>query len=460
MVYLFGEDKLRGIVYSRHSAEDKQENSVEIQQEEDEKFMAREGVVLLEHFADEGFSGLTADRPAFQEMFRKYVLDPNAPKIDFIVVYDASRFGRFQSRPEAWRLLSLMDERGIKLATVNRGLPKKDSNVMDDLMLILDFAQAGEYSKLLSEKVVAGCIKVSKQGYSAGAPAPYGCVRVLLSEERKRMGVLQPGEHKAIANQRVTFEPSTDGKAKIVKRIFNEFVSKGKFPDEIAEDLNQDKIPTATGKKWRAEGIVRILSNETYTGTRIYNRTWSRLKKQKRRNPESEWARCPNAHEALVLPEIFQMAKERLRYLRPRANSESVRRFRTTQKYVWRFIDQEIKGYSNDQRFYIRQCFPALFGSLYATSDNKRSCFYVPPQCRKFEKVLAFSVDTSFETEGLKNVYCLDSDMLQPSTYLIVEDGAVKPIDTAKAKELISDICWKLLESQAPWLKTDLVQVA
>ena len=114
-------------------------------------------------------------------MFDKWIRNPEAQRIDFVIVYDASRFGRFQSTPEAHRLLVECDERKTNLATVNRGLPRKETSVMDYLILILDFAQAGEYSKLLSDKVTYGCIKVSEQGYSAGGTAPYGYNRVLCS---------------------------------------------------------------------------------------------------------------------------------------------------------------------------------------------------------------------------------------------------------------------------------------
>ncbi|HUD20854.1 MAG TPA: recombinase family protein [Candidatus Saccharimonadales bacterium] len=370
MIHLFGEDKLRAVAYYRHSAEDKQENSVEIQREQVEKFAAKEGVEILEHFQDEGFTGTNANRPGFQTMFDKWVRNPEAARIDFVLVYDASRFGRFQSTPEALRLLVECDERKINLATVNRGLPRKETSVMDYLILILDFAQAGEFSKLLSEKVTYGCIKVSEQGYSAGGTAPYGYVRVLLSEARERLEVLNPGERKVISNQRVTFEPSVNGEAEIVKRIFREFVSKGYFPDEIAEHLNRDNIPTAKLKQWRPSGIAHILANETYAGTRVYNKVSSRLNQEKRRNLSSEWTRCPDAHKALVSEETFRKAQERLYWLKPASRSRTVRQFRSTQAYVWRYIDEVLQGFSEDQQFYLRRNLPVVFGSTYMVGDE------------------------------------------------------------------------------------------
>lgn len=455
MIHLFGEDQLRAVTYYRHSAEDKQENSVPIQREKTEEFAGGVKVEILEQFADEGVSGITADRPAFQTMFRKYVLDPNAPKIDYILVYDASRFGRFQSRPEAWRLLSMMDEKGIQLATVNRGLPKKDANVMDDIMLILDLAQAGEGSKLLSDKVFYGCFKVSTQGYSAGGSAPYGYTRILLSEQRERISVLNRGEKKMISNQRVSFEPSTTGEADVVKRIFTEFVRKGKYPDEIAKQLNRDSVVTAMGKTWRPEYVVKILLNETYAGTRIYNRTWSRLKKKAKRNPESEWARCANAHEGLVTPEVFRMAKERLRYIRPRADRLSIRKYWSAESYVWKFIEEQIESYTDDQKFFIRQNFPAIFGTLYKSGDKTRSCFYLPKQIKKSGEVLAFSIDPEMEKPSLYEISIYESESLGTQGFLLVDQGNKLSLDKEDTITAIKNICDKLIEQHCPWLKTE-----
>lgn len=455
MIHLFGEDKIRVITYYRHSAEDKQENSNEIQRDQALIFATKEGIEILEHFDDEGFTGLTANRPGFQAMFQKYVIDPNAPKIDYILVYDASRFGRFQRMSEVWHYLGLCEERGIRLATVERGLPKKEMTIMDTFMLTLDFTNAGDYSKRLSEKVFFGCVKVSEQGYSAGGTAPYGYVRVLLSESRDRIGVLKQGEQKMISNQRVSFEPSTNGQEKVVKRIFQEFVDKGYFPDEIAERLNRDKIPTSKLKEWSSSGIFSILSNETYIGTRVYNKSWNRLAQKSRRNPPSLWVRCPNAHRALVSEEMFRKAQERLYWLRPSVRNQAIRQFRSTKSYVWRYLDEVFKSLTDDQRFYVRRNFPVLFGSTYLVGGEKRSCFYVPTETKKFNKLLAVSINNDSENLQVDSIQLVDSDEIGYSSYLILnqsEGRSLLAID--ELASATDEICSRVLEQRSPWLMT------
>jgi DNA invertase Pin-like site-specific DNA recombinase len=59
----------KAVAYYRHSAEDKQENSVAIQREHAEKFAAKHNIEIIHEEADEGVSGLIANRPGFQTTF-------------------------------------------------------------------------------------------------------------------------------------------------------------------------------------------------------------------------------------------------------------------------------------------------------------------------------------------------------------------------------------------------------
>ena len=65
------------------------------------------------------------------------------------------------------------------------------------------------------------------------------------------------------------------GQAAIVRRIFGEFLS-GKSVFRIGKDLTADGIPTPSGKKvWSTSTIRGILSNETYKGDKLLQKTYS-----------------------------------------------------------------------------------------------------------------------------------------------------------------------------------------
>ena len=84
-------DGKKAIAYYRHSAEDKQENSVPIQREHAEKFAREFGIEIIHEEADEGKTGLLASRPGFERLFNEWVLNDDAPSFDYVLVYDVSR---------------------------------------------------------------------------------------------------------------------------------------------------------------------------------------------------------------------------------------------------------------------------------------------------------------------------------------------------------------------------------
>ncbi len=69
--------KIPAVAYYRHSAQDRQENSIPIQSEQVREWADMSGVEIINEFADAGRSGLTAEgRPAFTEMMNEWVANP------------------------------------------------------------------------------------------------------------------------------------------------------------------------------------------------------------------------------------------------------------------------------------------------------------------------------------------------------------------------------------------------
>ena len=84
----------RAVAYYRHSAQDRQENSVSIQQELVRKWAAENGVDITHEFADRGKSGLTAEgRDGFNELMDRWVKQRD--DFEFVLCLDVSRWGRF-----------------------------------------------------------------------------------------------------------------------------------------------------------------------------------------------------------------------------------------------------------------------------------------------------------------------------------------------------------------------------
>ena len=197
------EPKKRAVAYYRHSAQDRQENSVEIQQDQVRKFAANNGIVIIKEFADRGISGLSVEgRDSFNELIHGYVEGGKAD-FEYVLVLDVSRWGRFQEMDRAAYYMDVCLQHGKQVVFTTIGFPK-ENDLLHGLHLSIERYRAASYSRELSGKVWKGCAKIASNGFWAGGSAPYGLCRILLDEQRRPLQVLAPGEHKAIHNQRVT----------------------------------------------------------------------------------------------------------------------------------------------------------------------------------------------------------------------------------------------------------------
>ncbi len=87
--------KLRAVAYYRHSAQDRQENSIPIQRDQVREWADKNGVEIIQEFSDAGKSGLTSEgRPAFTELMDQWV--KQRTDFTYILCLDVSRWGRFQ----------------------------------------------------------------------------------------------------------------------------------------------------------------------------------------------------------------------------------------------------------------------------------------------------------------------------------------------------------------------------
>ncbi len=386
----------RAIAYYRHSAEDKQENSVPIQREYAQKFADDYGIEIIHEEADEGKSGLLATRPAFDNLFQKWILNDDSPDFEYVLVYDVSRWGRFQDQDEAAYYEFLCKKQGKKVVYITKGFPKEDEQLISHLQTSIERYMAAEYSRQLSNKVFHGCVKISEQGYSAGGTACYGMTRILLDEDKKPIRELKKGEHKMIANQRVTFAPKNDETTEVVKEIFDLLVNHWRTPAEIASNLNSRNIPSAHGGRWNQDKIRRILTNETYIGTRIYNKTWNRLKQGHRSNPLSEWVFCYNAFPAIVESDLFIKAQERLYWLLPSKWKKGVYKTEKAKRTLRKELKNKLlsAGLSEDQCFEYLNELPVLASaSFYLKKSTPVWCFSIPELMKKYKFVLCAVVE-------------------------------------------------------------------
>lgn len=298
----------RAVAYYRHSAQDRQENSVEIQQDQVRQFAKEHDIEIIHEFADRGKSGLSTEgRDAFNEMITEYVQGAKED-FQFVLVLDVSRWGRYQDTDMSAYFTGLCAQYGKRVVFTTIGFGEKD-DLLHGLHLSIERYRAASYSRELSTKVFKGCAKIASQGFRAGGMPPYGYDRLLLDEQRKPVQRLEPGQRKSIQNQRVTLAPGDEVEVAVVKQVFRGFVQRKQTPQQIAATLNSKHVLSPGGRQWTPSAVAAVLTNELYAGTMIYNKTTQRLKSPSRSNPKAEWIRAENAFPAIIERKLFDSAQ-------------------------------------------------------------------------------------------------------------------------------------------------------
>jgi DNA invertase Pin-like site-specific DNA recombinase len=325
------ETKAKAVAYYRHSAEDRQENSIPIQREQIRKFAKEHGIKIIDEFQDAGKSGLSTEgRDGFNGMIEKVISDQD---FQYVLALDVSRWGRFQDVDMSGHYRSLCRQYGKEVVYTSMGFSGLD-DPMRYLLLSVEGFRAAAYSRELSDKVFKGCVKIAEQGFHAGGMPPYGLRRLLLDERRNPVQILEPGQRKSIQNQRVTLTPGEENQVKTIRRIFTDFVRKGRHPKEIASSLNQEGIPSPGNRKWSSQAIRSILTNELYIGTMVYNKTQQKLLSKTEKNPREQWIRTENAFATIVDLKLFDQAqaifkKQQEEYLRRHSTEDMVSRLKS-----------------------------------------------------------------------------------------------------------------------------------
>jgi DNA invertase Pin-like site-specific DNA recombinase len=450
--------KKTAIAYYRHSAEDKQENSIKIQQGHVEEFAQKHKIEIIHQELDEGKSGLLAKRPGFERLFSDWIENPTAPFFNYILVYDVSRWGRFQNPDQSGYYEYLCTKHGKEVIYVSRGFTAPTNQLISSLETSIQRYMAAEYSRQLSDKVFHGCVKISQQGFSSGGTAPYGMTRLLLDINKNPVRILKRGEFKQIANERVIFSPLNDSTTDTIKLIFHLYVHEKRSILQIVERINRTDICTANGEKWNRSKVIKILKNEVYIGTRIYNKTWGRLKQKSYRNPRSLWVIKPNAFDAIINTEDFKLAQERLYWNISRNWRKGINSVRKITNLTKNNVKNWLlnKGLDEVLCNKIFNELPIIYGVKNHTIDHGNLCFLITERQRRFKNVLAIGIDDDFNLMK-QDCFLLDLKEFKNSNYIILQDNTPaffdQKIDQENIEEVIKNFIQQYITSDR-YMKT------
>lgn len=282
-------------LYARLSQEDAldgESNSIANQKKILLKYAKDNGFSNPIFFIDDGVSGVTFDRPGWNEMIRL----AEAGKVTTVIVKDMSRMGRDYLKV-GYYTESFFAERDIRYIAINDGVDsdKGDNEFTPFRNLFNDF-----YARDTSKKIRAVMRAKGNAGEHLCTNPPYGYMK---SPDNKKQWIVD------------------EEAAAVVKRIFDLCVA-GKGPMQIAKILTADKVLTVKayyakrdGKtmpdnlyRWDYKSISGILERPEYTGCTVNFKTYSKSHKLKKRlqNTPENYRIFPNTQSAIIEEKVFE----------------------------------------------------------------------------------------------------------------------------------------------------------
>lgn len=286
-------------LYARLSQEDAldgESNSIANQKKILLKYATDNGFPNPTFFIDDGVSGVTFDRPGWNEMIRL----AEAGKVQTVIVKDMSRMGRDYLKV-GYYTESFFAERDIRYIAINDGVDsdKGDNDFTPFRNLFNDF-----YARDTSKKIRAVMRAKGNAGEHLCTNPPYGYMK-------------DPADKKKwIVDEEA---------AEIVKRIFDLCIA-GKGPMQIAKLLTAERVLTVkahyaqrAGKPlpekpyhWDPKSVAGILERPEYTGCTVNFKTYSKshkLKKRLHNVPENQRI-FPNTQPAIIDEQVFVRVQE------------------------------------------------------------------------------------------------------------------------------------------------------
>lgn len=287
--------------FSNNKAES---DSISSQRKIIQRFVAQQpDIELVAEFSDDGYSGTSFERPQFQKMMEAV----KAGEINCIIVKDLSRFGR--EYIDAGRYIEkIFPQLGVRFIAVNDNYDSLNFSTSDSLIVPIKNFLNDSYCRDISIKVRSNFESRRRNGEFVSNYTPYGYLR---SPNDKTQLVID------------------EAAGEVVRDIFRWKVE-GMSPVTIAEKLNlrgvlspsehkrsiginyKTAFQTNARSKWSPKTVIRILTNEVYTGVLVQGKRTTPNYKVKHTivKDEQDWSRIENAHEPIIQAREFELVQK------------------------------------------------------------------------------------------------------------------------------------------------------
>jgi len=304
------QETFKAVVYIRLSnADDKpgESDSVANQRKLIEEYLKNHPEIMsVGEFVDDGVSGIVFDRPSFNAMMA-FIQDGGA---NCVITKDLSRLGR--DRIEMGRYLRrIFPAFGVRFIAVNDNVDTLNDST-DGLFVSVKSILNDEYCRDISIKTRSALDVKRANGDYTGACPVYGYKKD--DNDRNQLVI----DDYAAEVVRDIFRMKTEGYSSArIAVVLNErgVLSPLEYKKDRGLPHPKGGYADRNGAKWCATTVIRILGDETYTGTLIQGKSGTPTYKLRElvQKPEEEWHRCENAHEPIILRHNFDLVRKIMR---------------------------------------------------------------------------------------------------------------------------------------------------
>jgi DNA invertase Pin-like site-specific DNA recombinase len=300
--------------YLRMSTEH-QNYSLEYQSACNRAYADERGLEIVRSYVDAGVSGL---RLSGRDGLKQLLADVlgQSPGYGGVLVYDVSRWGRFQDVDQGAHYEFVCREAGVSIIYTAEPFPN-DGSLTSAILKQLKRAMAAEFSRDLSAKTGRAQRGLRLKGFWQGGPPGYGLRRVAVTPSRQPRLQMEFGQQKAIRGDRTTLAPGPDHEVRTVRRIYSLFVTGGMKMAGIVRLLRSEGVEAEGGARWTVHRVRQVLTNEKYAGVLVCGKS-SNLLGMRTHVPRHGWLRVEGALEPLVSARTFLTAQAQIPRPKPR----------------------------------------------------------------------------------------------------------------------------------------------
>jgi DNA invertase Pin-like site-specific DNA recombinase len=297
------------------SSSDSQVYSIENQAKVIESYARLHGFEIMRTFEDPGRTGVTLQhRPGLRALLAEVM--QGSARFKAILVYDVSRWGRFQNCDESGHYEFLCRQAGVEVHYCAEQF-LNNGTVEHSVLKALKRAMAAEFSREHSRRVQNALRRTAEQGFKCSGTLRFGYRRLLVTASRNPIRLLAEGEFNGTPGQRVVYTLGPEPEVKCVRNMFK-WAATGLSTASIAERLNQESITWHHDLPWNADRVRRTLRNPTYAGQVIFGKNVTFLHSAKIPQPAANWTVNDHIAPAIVGMRVFKKVQRLLERTLPR----------------------------------------------------------------------------------------------------------------------------------------------